>query len=89
MPKIPTRPAMVDLWVVAAAEGVAIERLQDRLGHPLPRSARTTMPDVYRYAEVFACGAILPPDIPADRIRRWAADGAILKVAVPLPESEN
>lgn len=82
-------PTTVDLWVVAAADGVAIERLQNRLGHPLPRSARTTMPDVYRYMEDFACGAVLPADIPADRIRRWAADGAIVKVAVPLPEPEN
>ncbi len=89
MPKIPTRPATVDLWIVAAAEGVAVERLQNRLGHPLARSARDQLPGTYRYMEDFACGAVLPADIPADRIRRWAADGHILKVTVPLPESEN
>ena len=89
MPKIPTRPATVDLWIVAAAEGVAVERLQNRLGHPLARSARDQLPGTYRYMEDFACGAVLPADTPARYVRRWAADGAIVKVTVPLPEPEN
>lgn len=82
-------PATVDLWVVAAAEGVAVERLQNRLGHPLARSARDQLPGTYRCTENFACGAVLPADIPAHYVRRWAADGHIVKVTVPLPEPEN
>ena len=82
-------PATVDLWVVAAAEGVAVERLQNRLGHPLPRSARTAMPDTYRFFESFECGAVLPADVPADVIRHLASCGYIQRVRVPLPEPEN
>ena len=88
MPKIPTRPAAVDLWIVTAAEGVAVERLQNRLGHPLARSARDQLPGTYRYMEDFACGAVLPADIPADAIRHLAASGYIQRVTVPLPKEQ-
>ncbi|MDI9627880.1 MAG: hypothetical protein QM286_04985 [Acidobacteriota bacterium] len=81
-------PTTVDLWIVTDPEGIAVERLQNRLGHPLPRSTRTTLPDTYRFNEAFPCGAVLPADIPADVIRRLASCGYIQRVRVPLPKEQ-
>lgn len=81
-----TRPATVHLWVVVAPDGVSIERSHDHVGNPLPRSTSAQLPNSYRFRQDFDCGAVLPADIPADRIHYWAADGKVQRVTVPLPE---
>ena len=81
-------PTTVDLWIVTNPEGVAIERLHTNTGTPLAWSNRTTLPDTYRYPESFPCGAVLPADVPADKIRHLAASGYIQLVAVPLPKEQ-
>ena len=81
-------PTTVDLWIVTDPEGIGIERRHTNSGLALARSARTAVPNTYRFNEAFPCGAVLPADIPADVIRRLASCGYIQRVRVPLPKEQ-
>ena len=81
-------PTTVDLWIVTNPEGVAIERRHTNTGTPLAWSNQTTLANAYRYPESFPCGAVLPADVPTDKIRHLAASGYIQRVNVPLPKEQ-
>ena len=81
-------PTTVDLWIVTDPEGIGIERRHTNSGLALARSARTAVPNTYRFNEAFPCGAVLPADIPTDVIRHLASCGYIQRVRVPLPKEQ-